>query len=80
MPERPKNSAVLREINDRILEMSTASLGSAATIGFLCECGRADCVSVVTLPMTDYEALRSSPGNLVLQRGHASGDAEDVAA
>jgi hypothetical protein len=80
VPDRPDNSALLREVNERILEVSTKWAVSAAAVEFLCECGDADCVSVVTLPAAGYEAIRASSGGLVVHRGHAPVVAEDVAA
>jgi hypothetical protein len=80
VPDRPDNSALLREVNERILEVSTSWVGPAAAVGFLCECGDADCVSVVILPAAGYEAIRATSGGLVLHRGHTPEVAEDVAA
>ena len=80
MPDRPGNSSLLRQINERILEVSTTWTGAAAPIGFLCECGDADCVSVVTLTADDYDAIRATPGRVVLHRGHPPVGAEEVAA
>jgi hypothetical protein len=73
-------SALLRAVNERILEVSTTWAAPAASVGLLCECGDADCVSVVSLPAAEYEAIRATSGALVLHRGHTSVVAEDVAA
>jgi hypothetical protein len=80
VPDRPDSSWLMRQVNDRILEVSTTWVGSAAPTGFLCECGDADCVSVVTLTPDDYDAIRSSPNGIVLHRGHPPVGAEEVAA
>jgi hypothetical protein len=80
MTEGSNNSALLREVNERILEVSTTWAAPAAPVGLLCECGDADCVSVVSLPAADYEAIRATSGTMVLHRGHTPVVAEDVAA
>jgi hypothetical protein len=80
VPAPLANSALLRQVNERILEVSTAWPGPAAPIGFLCECGAEGCVSVVTLARAEYEAICASPGGLVLEPGHAAAGAEVVAA
>jgi hypothetical protein len=80
VPDRPDNSSLLRQVNERILEVSTTWVGAAAPIGFLCECGDADCVSIVTLIADDYDAIRATPGGVVLHRGHAPVGTEEVAA
>jgi hypothetical protein len=75
--EGSANSALLREVNERILEVSTTWAAPTEAVGLLCECGDADCVSVVTLSVADYEAIRATSGGLVLDRAHTP---EDVAA
>ena len=80
MPDRPDNSLLLRQVNERILEVSTTWAGVAAPIGFLCECGNADCVSVVTLTADEYDAIRATPGGVVLHQGHPPVGTEEVAA
>jgi hypothetical protein len=80
VPDRSDKSSLLREVNERILEVSTTWAGAAAPIGFICECGDAECVSVVTLTAEDYGAIRSAPGRFVLHRGHPPVGAGDVAA
>ena len=80
MPDRPANSSLLRQVNDRILEVSRTWASAAAPIGFVCECGDSDCVSIVTLTADDYDAIRSSPKGFVLHRGHPPVGAKEVAA
>jgi hypothetical protein len=79
VPDRPANSSLLRQVNDRILEVSRTWAGTAAPIGFVCECGDSDCVSIVTLTADDYDAIRATAGGAVLYRGHPPLDAEVAA-
>jgi hypothetical protein len=80
VPDRPNNASLLRQVNERIREVSTAWAAGTAPIGFLCECGDGDCVSVVTLSVDDYDAIRATPGGVVLHGGHPPVGAEEVAA
>jgi hypothetical protein len=65
-----KNQLVFREVNQRIAEI-TASQSEAAS-EFLCECGRADCTSVIDLSLTDYMALRDGGDHFVVASGHCA--------
>jgi hypothetical protein len=82
VPDRPDNSLLLRQVNERILEVRTTWAGVAAPIGFFCEWGNADCdcVSVVTLTADEYDAIRATPGGVVLHQGHPPVGTEEVAA
>jgi hypothetical protein len=64
-----QSRAVLRQVNERILEVMTA-LGAEHDGRFLCECGRNDCLAVVELPTDEYEEIRLDADRLVLALGH----------
>jgi hypothetical protein len=66
-----QSRAVLRQVNDRVLEVMTA-VGTQVEGHYLCECGREDCLAVVELSADDYEAIRSDTDRLVLASGHLS--------
>jgi hypothetical protein len=66
-----QSRAVLRQVNDRVLEVMTA-MGTQVEGDYLCECGREDCLAVVELSADDYEAIRSDADRLVLASGHLS--------
>ncbi len=67
--KRQAQSRVLREVNDRILEVITAS-GAAIEGRYLCECGQGDCLAIVDLSVGEYEAIRVQADRLVLASGH----------
>lgn len=60
---------VLREVNERIAEITRRQEESDS--GFLCECGRDDCLEIFALSLVDYEAMRNgdffiaAPGHCV---------------
>lgn len=66
-----QSRAVLRQVNDRVLEVVTA-VGTQVEARYLCECGWEDCLAVVELSAEDYEAIRSVTDRLVLASGHLS--------
>ena len=66
-----QSRAVLRQVNDRVLEVMTA-VGTQIEGRYLCECGQEDCLDVVELAADDYEAIRSDDNRLVLASGHLS--------
>lgn len=52
-----KNESLLREVNERVEEMS-AKLGTPAGVDFVCECADTSCTERVTLGSVEYEDLR----------------------
>jgi hypothetical protein len=79
LPDRPRNSALSRHVNDRILEVSR-TWGNSGPIGFLCECGDPDCAALVDLAVEDFEMIRSIPARFLVLRGHEHSAAEAVVA
>ena len=66
---KPVRSELLREVNDRIREVSLDAAGAVDTFEFVCECGGGDCVAMVELTARQYEGIRLRSG-LVLAAGH----------
>jgi hypothetical protein len=60
------NQALLREVNERIEEVSDA----AAHPQFLCECADENCIETLDLSIAEYEAVRSSPLTFAVKPGH----------
>jgi anti-sigma regulatory factor (Ser/Thr protein kinase) len=67
------NETTARQINEAIEEGRVTAGGA---IGFLCECGRLGCGSVVELSLAEYEDLRADPLRFVVAPGHE--DAADT--
>ncbi len=78
MPARPRNSALLRQVNDRILEVSAGWGSPAEPIGFLCECGDLDCTAVVTITVDEFREAARVPNRLLVARGHEVPEADAV--
>jgi hypothetical protein len=63
-----KNQLIFREVNERIAEITASQ--SEAVSEFLCECGRAECTSLIDLTLADYQALRDGEDHFVVAPGH----------
>lgn len=70
--EHATKTAVMTEVNRRILDTTAGSLGSnqdGEGWEFFCECGCPECEERVTLTVSAYSALHDG-GNAVLAPGH----------
>jgi hypothetical protein len=72
------NEGLLRDINDRIEEVSQGSDERNGGFDFLCECGRANCIEVVRLTIAEYERVRDDETHFLVFLGHETDDIEDV--
>src|SRR6186997_186821 len=66
---RPVRSELLREVNDRIREVSREA--GVSNLEFVCECGGGDCVAMVELTNGEYDGIRKMT-KLVLAPDHVS--------
>lgn len=76
---RAKNESLFRDVNERI-EQIEQEFGGAEAASFVCECDRLDCSERFTMPLREYEALRSDPTTFAVLPGHEAPDVEDVVA
>jgi hypothetical protein len=76
----PRNSALFRAVNERIRDVSTTWAGASEPIGFLCECGDADCDGVLQTTIPTFEATRSKVDHFLVLRGHESPGGDRVIA
>ncbi len=75
-----KNEALFRQVNERLLEVSTL-LGTADSgPDFVCECPDEDCTDRIRLSIGEYEQLRSNPRQFVVLAGHEAQTVERVVA
>jgi hypothetical protein len=64
------NRTLLREVNERIAEL-TAADGAVSVVELLCECGDDDCTLTVRLSRRTYERLRSRGEAFLVDPRHA---------
>jgi hypothetical protein len=79
---RVKNETLFREVNERVLELAVGFAGAGEPDeflnGFVCECGRDNCVELVQVSRAQYEAVRSDPRRFVVVPGHEDVTVERV--
>jgi hypothetical protein len=63
-----KTQLVFREVNQRIAEITATQEEMSSE--FLCECGRATCVTVIDLGLSEYKAIREDDSHFITARGH----------
>jgi hypothetical protein len=72
-----RNEGLYREVNERIREIHS-EIGEDERTDFLCECGRDDCTTPISLTLAEYEDVRSDPTHFVVVPGHEVIDLERV--
>jgi hypothetical protein len=73
-----RSSALFREVNERVREVGNAWGVPSEPIGFLCECGDAKCIGVLSVTLAEYEAIRAAPERFLVLRGHELPDSDQV--
>lgn len=72
------NERRFREINDRVRADLAELSDRPERIGFVCECGHADCREQIDLDVSEYEHVRSDEMLFAVTPGHELTEAEDV--
>ena len=75
---RERNEALLREVNERIEDISTTFTPDDEPMLFLCECDGQDCVQKVSVARAEYEAIRAVATRFVVLPGHEDPGIEHV--
>jgi hypothetical protein len=81
IPTTLSHQALRREVNEQIRRINqslhTPALGS---IDVMCECVYADCMGLIAIKLSDYEAVRSVHGQYLVKAGHEVSDDERIVA
>ena len=72
------NEAIFREVNERIEEINRAFSTLTHSMEIMCECGNVRCAEMISIPVSDYERMRSDSALFAVVPGHATPDVEDV--
>jgi hypothetical protein len=64
------NEAMFREVNERVEDINRTFGSLTGTFEIICECGSATCTERITVPVPDYERVRSNPLHFLLHVGH----------
>lgn len=71
------NEAAFRAVNEGI-NAGRGLRGTGDSVGFLCECGRLGCNTVIELTVGQYEALRRHPRRFATMPGHEFPEEETI--
>jgi hypothetical protein len=74
------NEALFRQVNERLLEISTQFGILDNTPEFVCECPDDTCTDRISLSVGDYERLRANPRQFVVLPGHEAPTVERIVA
>src|SRR3954447_7780006 len=72
-----RNEATFRRINEDI-ERGRDADDDTTLVGFVCECGSADCGRLMELTPAEYEQIRTDPCQFAIVPGHEIPDVEHV--
>jgi hypothetical protein len=73
-----RNEALFREINERLNALQESFDSFTERADFVCECGDVTCGEQITMPLSDYERLRSNATWFAIKPGHEENGVEDV--
>ena len=75
-----RNETLYREVNERVAEVAEQfdEVQVQTPLGFICECGRADCAEPITTTLAEYEAIRAVPIRFAVAPGHELPEIETV--
>jgi hypothetical protein len=72
------NEAIFRQVNEQIRSLNQKFGTERGTMNVICECGSADCTDQLTVPVPEYERVRSDARRYVVAKGHEISDVERV--
>ena len=73
-----RNEAHFRDLNAALDKGLEGSPRLREETGFICECGRPACGSLVHVPLAKYEEVRSDARRFLIAPGHEILEVEDV--
>jgi hypothetical protein len=65
-----ENEVVFREVNERIGGLASRLGIDTERFRIVCECGNAECVEQIDLPLDEYRAVRDDPAAFAVVPGH----------
>jgi hypothetical protein len=71
------NETAFRDVNEAV-EAGRGLRNADELLAFVCECARLGCNQLLSLSVTEYEAVRRNPRQFVIVDGHELPETEDV--
>jgi hypothetical protein len=75
-----RNQAMFRAVNEKMRELNETLSSVSDAYAIACECADTGCVETLNIREADYLAVRSSPRQFVVLRGHIVPGVEKVVA
>jgi hypothetical protein len=72
------NEAIFREVNERLEEVNRTFSSMTRSMEIMCECGDMGCAQMISIPLADYERVRSDATLFVVVTGHGTPNLERV--
>ena len=72
------NRALLREVNERIRELSAGGSSPSDRIAAMCECGRGQCQTRIAVPWQVYEDVRVAEHRFLVAPWHEQPEQDRV--
>jgi hypothetical protein len=72
------NEAIFREVNERLEEINRTFSTVTRSMEIMCECGDMSCAQMLSIPLADYERIRSDPTLFAVLSGHETAAVESV--
>ena len=76
--EAATKESLFREVNERAESLAETFERRSERRTFVCECADTKCVTQISLPLTEYEAIREHPNRFIVAPEHVYSDLEDV--
>ena len=74
-----RNEALYREVNERVSEVAEQFEAETDTpVGFICECGAADCTEQIPMTLSEHETIRADPTRFAVVPGHELPEIESI--
>jgi hypothetical protein len=70
--------SLFREVNERAESLAASFEERSEIHTFVCECADTHCVEQISIPVKDYERIRSHPNRFIVAPGHLYPEFEDV--
>lgn len=64
------NEAAFREVNERVEEIHEEHETNTGVLHIVCECSAMSCTEHLSVPIAEYERVRSDATHFLLQVGH----------
>jgi hypothetical protein len=73
-----RNQSIFREVNERLEGLAESFKEVSETTPFTCECADLDCIEMIDMSLSEYEAVRRDSNRFIVLPGHVYSEFERV--